>query len=181
MDSAYVTLLKFYSNTPSDLMKDSLFSYGFQLGKSRDSIKAELATDFSLRNYLDGKMIKLSDYKGKMELLTYWFPACGPCRAEFPHFESVLAKFKRDEIVYLAINLLKDQDGYVLPFLKSTKHSFIPLKDDVNWDKKNLSAYGAPTNYLIDKEGRIVWSDFQIGSGNQRSLEIMLEELLESK
>jgi hypothetical protein len=62
--------------------------------------------------------------------------------------------------------------------MKSSGYSFIPLKDEE--DKRgNLVAPGAPTNYLIDGSGRIIFKNFRTDSDNERVLELMISETIE--
>jgi thiol-disulfide isomerase/thioredoxin len=112
-------------------------------------------------------------------LITFWFPGCGPCRAEFPHFENVVKKYNKKELVYLGINVLPNQDDYVLPFMKGTKYSFMPLKATSDWAEKNYGVRGEPTNFLLDKEGNIVFANFRTDQNNERTLELMINSLLE--
>lgn len=51
------------------------------------------------------------------------------------------------------------------------------LRDDPKRNKGNLSASGAPTNYLVDQTGRIIFSHFHINDQNERTLELMISEL----
>jgi thiol-disulfide isomerase/thioredoxin len=173
---------------PTLKLRQAMYTYGIKQKKDSSTIdkdvyavrvaNAQSATQFSLTNYFDGNKVTLKDYKGKLVLLTYWFPGCGPCRGEFPYLEATLKKFDKSKISYFGINMLRSQDEYVVSFMNATKYSFIPLKDDISWDKGNLKAPSAPTNYLIDEEGRIIYSGFQINAFNPDGLELMIADLL---
>jgi thiol-disulfide isomerase/thioredoxin len=141
------------------------------------SSKSVAATRFDLERYDTNERLKLTDLKGKVVLVTYWFPGCGPCRGEFPHFENVLKKFNREDVAYVGINIAPKEDPYVLPFMKSTGHSFIPVRDEPE-KRGNLPARGAPTNYLIDGNGNILYKDFMIGAYNEEVLEQMIKQAL---
>ncbi len=55
----------------------------------------------------DGKVIKLSDYKGKIVLLNFWASWCGPCRAEMPTLTKLQDRYKKCK---------KRGDGYIYMF-----------------------------------------------------------------
>ncbi len=184
---AYDTVLHQYAWNPADNVMKTIKEYGEEIGKNDKIIqqeiwairrtKAEPATVFSLDNYLSSGKTSLNDLKGKVVLITYWFPGCGPCRNEFPHFENVVRKFGKDQLAYVGINMVHEQDPYVVSFLKKSGYSFTPVRDDP--DKRgNLTARGAPTNYLLDKDGNIVFKNFLIHGYNERMLELMITELL---
>lgn len=186
--SAYDSLVKAYSKKPSERFYSLLLNYGSKLNLSADEIMKDVwgirdslsrvATDFSLCSYSDGKNVSLSEFKGKLVLLTYWFPTCGPCRAEFPYFESVL-KDLGQQVSYLGINLVDNQERYVVPLVKSMNYSFIPLRDDPKRNKGTLSAVAAPTNYLIDPNGKIIFSGFYVNDEkSENTFRRMLAELL---
>ncbi len=188
---AYDSLIVLYAKLPTERLYNVLLKYGEKLcidsnnvvksiWKIRDSLAIK-ATNFSLEKYKSSGKASLSDYQGKVILLTYWFPACGPCLAEFPHFESVIKKFDGTKVAYLGLNLQPIQDKFVLPFLIETGYSFTPLHDDWKRDKGNLAAFGAPTNYLIDQKGRIIFSGFSIDKENEKTLELMIKETLAAK
>ncbi len=185
---AFDTLVNLYAQSPSDTLKATICRYGETLGLTKQAIFAEIkgireksvipATDFSLMNYFTSTGTRLSDFKGKAVLLSYWFPACNPCRKEFPHFERVLKRLQGNNIVYLAPDLQATEPEVLLALVKANGYSFIPLKDSWARKKGNLQALGAPTNYLIDPDGRIAFSNFRIDETNERTLELMMMETL---
>jgi thiol-disulfide isomerase/thioredoxin len=188
---AYDSLAQFYSKRPSSELYSAIIIYAEKLGldsnkvadaiwKLRDSI-ASKKIYFTFKNYRDQKNVSLSDFKGKIVLLTYWFPSCAPCRMEFPHFESVLKRLNNKDVVYLAVNIARQEDSNVLPLTESEDYSFIPLFDD-GQGKRNLSPVRvAPSNFLIDPQGRIVFSDFRVDQTNEGTLELMITDLLRLK
>lgn len=188
---AFDSLAVLYSRNPTENVQAAILKYGAKLNMDSSSIaksiwkirnsRAMQAVNFSLDNYSSSTKTNLSDYQGKVVLMTYWFPGCGPCRNEFPHFESVLKKFSKNEIVYIGLNLEPLQDSAVLPFLRESGYSFIPLHDNWARNKGNLPAPGAPTNYLIDQKGRIIFSGFMISKETEKTLELMIKETLAAK
>jgi len=73
------------------------------------------------------------------------------------------------------------QEDRVLPLIKAKGYTFVPLRDSPNKAKGNLpDVSSAPTNYLIDQKGRVIFSNFQINDNNERMLELMISELLRS-
>lgn len=189
--TAYDSLLVHYSSRPSAKFYEALQRYGGKLGKDSITIRKEVldlrnagaraAEQFSLVNYLNGEKVSLGDQAGKVVLLTFWFPGCGPCRAEFPHFENVIRKFRKQEVAYLGINGILDQGGYVVPFLKGTGYSFTPLEEDPGRKMDVLTTRAYPRNFLLDHEGRVIFSDFRIDDKNEEMLERMIRELLEAR
>ena len=189
IQAAYDSALILYARNPSDQVGSILKRLGAKSGQTEDQTKlnltkiryakAEPATDFTLGKYLEPGTASLSDFKGKVVLVTYWYVGCGPCRAEFPHFENVVRKFDGKNFVYLGLNITSEQDDDVIKFIKNSGYSFTPLKDAKVRIKGNLDNRGlAPVNFLIDKQGNVVFSWFRTDESNERTLELMISELL---
>jgi hypothetical protein len=53
---------------------------------------------------LDGKPMKLSDYRGKVVLLTFWGHWCGPCRSMYPHERSLVKRLEGQPFALLGVN-----------------------------------------------------------------------------
>lgn len=190
-ERAYEELKIAYAKNPEGSWEDALYKYGSNIGKSSVQVKqeiwqvrdtaAKIATAFSLKKYIGEGNLSTEDLKGKVTLVTYWFPGCGPCRGEFPHFENVVRKFKDADFEYVGINIVPEQNDYVVPFMKSSGYSFIPIEDTPGREKGNLdNRNAAPVNFLLDKKGRIIFSNFRTDEHNEEVLENMIKALLDS-
>lgn len=188
VQGAYQSLSVNFAKLPTDPLYNALTSYGKQLGKDQKQIDGDIAKlrqqtattayPFALGLYTSNDTLRLSALKGKVILLTFWFPGCGPCLKEFPYFQTVVDSFKGENLVYLGVNVTPLQDGYVLPFIKNKKYSFIPLRGSASFAYEKYGRDTQPANFLIDQEGRIIFQDFYIANTNQRTLELMISSLL---
>ncbi|MDB6113478.1 MAG: redoxin protein [Lacunisphaera sp.] len=189
VQAAYDSIAERFASSPEDELQAVLLRYGAQLGKTGTQIDADVwavrtaaakpAPAFDLGLYTSEQKVSLASLRGKVVFITFWFPGCGPCRGEFPHFENVVAKFRGNpEVVYLGINGLRNQDAYVLPFMEGTKYSFIPLKGDkAVTGNEGYAVRAYPSNFLIGRDGRIVFANFRT---DDLQSEIVLQRMIES-
>ena len=63
-----------------------------------------LAPDFTFYT-LDGKPVKLSDFRGKPIVMNFWASGCYYCVEEMPHFQEAYEKYG-DEVVFLMIDCI---------------------------------------------------------------------------
>ncbi|MCP4499707.1 MAG: TlpA family protein disulfide reductase [Deltaproteobacteria bacterium] len=70
------------------------------MGKLRAPDLPEVAPDFSLKT-LDGKVVRLSDFRGKKVVLNFWATWCAPCRVEIPLINSFVDA--NDDVIVLGI------------------------------------------------------------------------------
>lgn len=184
-EEAYQGLLARSVSSPTDELLAGLSTYGAKLGKTSTQVDADrwsavekdakAAPGFDLYAYLQKRNVSLESLKGKTVFLSFWFPGCGPCRSEMVHLEPVMQRLKGKDFAYVGINVDVNQDPYVDSFLKTTKFSFEPLRDEGQKAMKAYGVRGCPTNFVIDPSGRIVNTGFMItDSARERMLELML-------
>jgi len=104
---------------------------------------------------IDGKEISLSDLKGKVVMINFWFANCPPCVAELGALNNLYEKYKdNSDFVYLSISI--DPEDTIKKSI--TKHN-IPYSvfSLSNEECGRLFARGFPTNAFLDKEGTLMF------------------------
>ena len=116
------------------------------------------APDFTLQS-MDGKEVKLSDYKGKKVYLKFWASWCGPCKKSMPELMELAAKPDRDfEILsVIAPGIQGEKTVEQFPqWFQDQGYKDIPVLYDTK--ATTFQAYqirSIPTEYLIDSQGKI--------------------------
>jgi peroxiredoxin len=143
----------------------------------REPEVGDMAPDITLAD-TTGKMVSLSQYRGKVILLDFWASWCGPCRRENPNVVKIYNQYKDKGFFVFGVSL--DQDG------KRWKEAIV--KDNLTWahisDLKGWQSYGAqlyqvkgiPQTYLIDESGKILAKNLR-----GVDLELKLESLFADK
>ena len=188
VEKAYGDLLAGFARNPNDDVQAALRTYGQKLGKTATQVNAEViarreatakpGVPFSLVNYATGQPVSLEDYQGRVVMVNFWYPKCGPCRGEFPFLQSVLEKYQSRGFAILAINGHAPEDEWVMPLIKGWKLGFTPLKGTEEI-VKNYKVRGFPSNYLYGPDGRIYYEPPPVnGLVAERELELQIEALL---
>ena len=185
---AYEYLLPLAAKEPTDRVRAAMGVYAEQLGKDDKTVRAEIRDvlaeeaepieDYSFERYDNGERVSLSDFKGKVVLLNFWYPFCGPCRGENPELQEILEKYGPKGFEILALNVHPEEDQFVLPYANGTGFDFIQLRSDMEFAKTEFQARGMPTNFLLDVEGRKVLKLPPISGTRVRTLELQIESLL---
>lgn len=113
------------------------------------------APNFNLPG-LDGRMVSLTDYKGKVVLLNIWATWCPPCVEEMPSMEKLYQELQGEGFEILAVSIDESGAQDMLPFMKKHKLSFPALIDSKGTLKGLYQTTGVPESFIIDKDGILV-------------------------
>ena len=105
---------------------------------------------------LDGRRVKLSDYRGKAVLLNFWATWCSPCKVEMPWFVDLQKKYGNDGLVILGVAMDDSEASKIAEFANEMGVNYPVLlgTDKVSEDYGNVEFL--PTSFYIDREGKIV-------------------------
>jgi len=113
----------------------------------------KLAFDFAL-NSLDGKKVKLSDYKGKIVIVDFWATWCAPCRKGIPDLIELQNEFKDVQVIGISVD--QNPMEVVPDFVKEFKINYPILISDPNVLQQYGGIEAIPTSFVISKDGKII-------------------------
>lgn len=133
------------------------------------------APEFSLKD-MNGEERKLSDFRNKAVIITFWATWCPPCRAEIPHFKSLYEEYKEKGLEVVGIAL--DQGGVkdVKPFAEKNKITYPILLANQKVVEDYGGIRGIPTTFVIDRKGNII--EKFIGYRDKEVFEAAIKKLL---
>jgi thiol-disulfide isomerase/thioredoxin len=124
--------------------------------KLQESYPYALAPAFSFST-LDGRLIKSSEFRGHVVVLSFWATWCGPCLAELPELERLYRCYKGDRnIIIWAVDLANNDDPGKAQDLFRSKGYEIPLALDSQRSRTaRFDTNAIPVIYVLDRRGRI--------------------------
>jgi len=145
-------------------------------GQEPEGRSSRDAPDFRLTT-LEGREIRLSDYRGKVVLLSFWATWCKPCKEAMPHERAMQERFEPRGFTVLGLSLDRDR-GELAGFLEKEPLNY-PV---VQVDDATREAFGGvptiPLMILVDRKGRIRQKKVGFTPASAESLEKTIEYLL---
>ncbi len=134
----------------------------------KDKLMQEKQTKFSLVTtkqetlnlIVNEDNIKFKDYENKVVLLNFFATWCPPCKAEIPHLNNLVKKFK-GKFKVIAINLggvngLSTPKNILDEFIKTNNIQYPVINDESNvtFSKAVGTIRVIPTMFLYDTKGK---------------------------
>ena len=134
------------------------------------------APDFELQDRT-GKVVRLTDYAGKVVLIDFWATWCVPCKSSIPWMNELFNKYRDAGFVVLGISM--DEQGWdvVKPFAAKLAIQY-PV---VLGTKRVGYLYGdvndLPVAFFVDRKQRV--AAIHLGAGNRKDFEKAVKALLQ--
>lgn len=123
-----------------------------QSGERRGVIN-EPAPDLELPD-LDGNLVHLRSFPGKIVIYDFWAVWCGPCVDSLPFFQELEDRYRDQGLVVVGLHV-DDQmppPAEVQAFLEDRGAKYVNLLSTVEADEA-FRIFAMPTTYIADREG----------------------------
>jgi len=134
---------------------------------SRQEVKAP---QFALKD-LNGRIVRLSDYQGKVVLINFWATWCPPCRAEMPDLVKLQREHGKDGLQIIGITYPPERSARVRRFARGLKVNYPIILGTREIKARFSSDETLPLTIVINRDGKVI----EIISG------ILLREEFEEK
>ena len=133
------------------------------------------APDFSIKDQ-QGRLVKLSDHRGKVVFLNIWGTWCLPCIKEMPSMEVLNNKYKDRKFQMMAVSVDNDWD-VVNEFYKEHKLTLPAFLDPGHQVSNLYKVFKYPETFLIDGNGYVVKHTWQEEWDSPRAMAV-IEDLV---
>jgi len=175
--------------TPSEIREVfSGFDTGLKGTRYYDEFEASLqalervdigmpAVDFTLAS-VTGEEVSLSDFEGKVVLISFWASWCPYCRVSNPDLVKVYDKYRDRNFEVIGVSLDRNHDAWVKG-IEEDGLQWVHVSDLKGWQSGPATEYAVrsiPQNVLIDAQGTIIGRDLKYNDLDVK-LEMMLKEI----
>jgi thiol-disulfide isomerase/thioredoxin len=138
-------------------------------------VKGVAAPDFELESITDGRKVKLSDYRGKGVVLSFWATWCEPCKIEMPWLVEFQKKY--GEAGLQVVGVAQDDSGKdeILKFARNMGVNY-PVLQGKNAVADLYAVQGMPNTIYIGRDGKML--DQVVGLRSKSEIEDNIKKIL---
>lgn len=124
------------------------------LGCAPDTDHEMAKLDYTLKD-MDGKDVRLSDFRGQPMLINFWATWCAPCRHEIPAFVELVEKYRDQKFIVLGISV-DDKPEDLRTFAAEFKMNY-PVLVGLGHDElqEHYGAYQLPVSWFVRADGTV--------------------------
>jgi thiol-disulfide isomerase/thioredoxin len=110
---------------------------------------------------------KLSDYRGKIVIVSFWASWCAPCRHELGVLAAIQKQATRDKVVVFSVNWLEDARKFreLQRFFKDKQLDLNLISDSDGYIGNQYNVTAIPYMVIIGRDGRIAAIHVGYGEG----------------
>ena len=142
--------------------------------------------------WIEQAPVKLSELRGKVVLLDFWAPWCGPCRYTLPNLSRWHEQYKTRGLVILGVTkyyghgdqkpLTRPEEiVYLRAFRKRNRLPYGFAVEDGNQNEFNYGVFSIPTSFLIDRKGVVRYISLGASEDEIALLGELIKELIDEK
>lgn len=109
---------------------------------------------FSLST-IDGKLLKLADYHGRVTLVNFWATWCAPCRLETPALVRMQKQYGDRGFAVIGVAVQSEEDE-VKEFVREFSVPYAVGIDDDSEVSERYGLFAVPTSFLFSSEGKLL-------------------------
>ncbi len=143
--------------------------------KLSGDVKGKVAPDWELKT-LDGKPVKLSDFRGKAVVVDFWATWCGPCKIEMPWFVELQKQYGPQGLEIVGIAMEDTSNEEIAKFVKEMGVNYTIVHGKEAVGEAYGGVLGLPTSFFVGRDGKIV--DQSTGLVSRSELEDHIKEAL---
>lgn len=129
---------------------------------------------------LDGKVVKLSEFKGKVIFINLWATWCPPCVAEMPGIQELYDEVKGENVEFVMLSL-DDSEAKPMRFIEKKSFTF-PVYMAADYVPEVYRSQSIPTTFVISADGKIVSKKVGMAKYNSKSfIDFMKKEIAKAK
>ncbi len=131
-------------------------------------------------NDVNGKPMKLTDYRGKVVVIDFWASWCVPCRRNLPILKDVATKYADKGVAFVGVMCEKDatEAAQALDKEKLPWRNWLDMQDEKGGSSivKAWGVLALPSVYVLDRDGKIRFIRVQERDELERALDTLLAE-----
>jgi thiol-disulfide isomerase/thioredoxin len=117
---------------------------------------------------------KLSDYRGKVVIVSFWASWCNPCRKEMAVLASIQKKATRDQVMIFAVNWRESTEQFRAIDRALHNIDLTLVSDENGYMGMQYGVDGIPHMVIVGRDGRI--AAIHIGYGDDE-IPVLVDEI----